>query len=117
MNLLIRLLITSLVALGLSKYVLTSGVHIDDFKTAIIFAIVLGLLNVFVKPVLKLFGLPLTIITLGLFSLVINAAVILLADYFIDGMQIDGFWWALIFSIALSVLTSLLNGIFTSDED
>ncbi len=116
MNLIIRLLITSLVALGLAKYVLT-GVHIDDFSTALIFAIVLGLLNVFVKPILKLFGLPLTIITLGLFSLVINAVVILLADYFIDGMYIDGFWWALIFSILLSVLTSLLSGIFTSSED
>lgn len=117
MNLIIRLLITSVVAYGLAEYVLVKGVHFDNFKTAIIFAIVLGLLNVFVKPVLKILGLPLTIITLGLFSLVINAAVILLADYFIDGMKIDGFWWALLFSILLSILTGLLNGIFTSDED
>lgn len=116
MNLIIRLLITSLVAFGLSEYVL-SGVHIDNFKTAIVFAIILGVLNIFVKPFLKLFGLPLTIITLGLFSLVINAAVILLADYLIDGMKIDGFWWALLFSILLSVLTGLLNGIFVSDVD
>ena len=69
------------------------------------------------KPILKILGLPFTIITLGLFSLVINAIVILLADYFVDGMTIDGFWWALIFSIALSVISSLLNGIFISDKE
>lgn len=115
MNLIIRLLITAVVAFFLTK--ILSGVHFDGFSTAIIFAIVLGLLNIFVKPILKLLGLPLTIITLGLFSLVINALVILLADYFVDGMAIDGFWWALIFSIALSVLTSLLSGIFTSGDE
>lgn len=106
----IRLLITALVAFGLT-YVL-SGVHIDSFTTAIVFAIILGILNLIVKPVLSILGLPLTIITLGLFSLVINAAVVYLAVYFIDGMKIDGFGWALIFSIALSLITSLLDGIF-----
>lgn len=106
----IRLLITAVVAFGLT-YVL-SGVHIDSFTTAIVFAIILGILNLIVKPVLSILGLPLTIITLGLFSLVINAAVVYLAVYFIDGMKIDGFGWALIFSIALSLITSLLDGIF-----
>lgn len=115
MNTLIRLLITAGVAY-LLPYVLT-GIHFDGFTTAVIFAIVLGLLNLIVTPILKLLGLPLTIITLGLFSLVINALVILIADYFIDGMNIDGFWWAFIFSIALSVITSLLNGIFTKSEE
>ncbi|WP_297986202.1 phage holin family protein [uncultured Chryseobacterium sp.] len=115
MNLIIRLLVTAVVAFGLT-YVL-SGVHFDGFSTALVFAIVLGVLNLIVTPILKLLGLPLTIITLGLFSLVINALVILLADYFVDGMNIDGFWWALIFSILLSVITSLLNGIFTSKDD
>jgi len=110
MGIIIRLLITALVAFGLT-YVL-SGVHIDSFTTAIVFAIILGILNLIVKPVLSILGLPLTIITLGLFSLVINAAVVYLAVYFIDGMKIDGFGWALIFSIALSLITSLLDGIF-----
>ena len=114
MNLIIRLLVTAAVAYGLT-YIL-SGIHFDGFSTAIIFAIVLGVLNLIVTPILKILGLPLTIITLGLFSLVINAAVILIADYFIDGMNIDGFWWAFIFSIALSVITSLLNGLFTSED-
>ncbi|MCW4452407.1 MULTISPECIES: phage holin family protein [Chryseobacterium group] len=114
MNLIIRLLVTAVVAFFLTK--ILSGVHFDGFSTAIVFAIVLGILNLIVSPVLKILGLPLTILTLGLFSLVINALVILIADYFIDGMTIDGFWWAFIFSIALSLITSLVNGIFTSSD-
>ncbi|MBU4538017.1 MAG: phage holin family protein [Weeksellaceae bacterium] len=115
MNLIIRLLVTAVVAFFLTKVL--SGVHFDGFSTALIFAIVLGVLNLIVTPVLKILGLPLTIITLGLFSLVINALVILIADYFIDGMKVDGFWWAFIFSIALSLITSLLSGIFSSSKD
>ena len=113
MNFIIRLLITAISSFLLSK--ILSGVHFDSFGATIIFAIVLGLLNLIVKPILSILGLPLTIITLGLFSLVINAVIILLAAKFVSGMHVDGFWWALIFSIALSVITSLLNGIFTSD--
>ena len=115
MNLIIRLLVTAIVAFGLSK--ILTGVQIPEFSTALIFAIVLGLVNLIIKPILKILGLPLTIITLGLFSLVINAITVLIADYFVEGMDINGFWWAFIFSIALSVITSLLNGIFTSDKD
>ena len=114
MNLIIRLLVTAVVAFFLTKVL--SGVHFEGFSTAIIFAIVLGILNLIVSPVLKILGLPLTIITLGLFSLVINAIVVLIADYFIDGMTIDGFWWAFIFSIALSLITSLVSGIFSSAD-
>lgn len=114
MNLIIRLLITAIVAYLLTK--ILPGVHFEGFSTAIIFAIVLGVLNIFVKPILSLFGLPLTIITLGLFALVINAVIILIADYFIDSMVVDGFWWALIFSVALSFVTSLANSMF-SDGD
>ena len=114
MNLIIRLLVTAVVAFFLTK--ILSGVHFDGFSTAIVFAIVLGILNLIVSPILKILGLPLTILTLGLFSLVINALLILIADYFIDGMTIDGFWWAFIFSIALSLITSLVNGIFTSSD-
>lgn len=114
MKTIINLLITAAVAFGLT-YIL-SGVHIDDFGTAIVFALVLGLLNFFVRPILGILGLPLTILTLGLFSLVINAAIILIADYFLDDMTVDGFWWAFIFSIALSLVTSVVSGIFNSDE-
>ncbi|WP_326984467.1 phage holin family protein [Chryseobacterium sp. MYb264] len=114
MNLILRLLITAIVAFLLTK--ILPGVHFVGFSTAIIFAIVLGILNLIVKPVLSLFGLPLTIITLGFFALVINAIIILIADYFIDSMTVDGFWWAFIFSILLSIITSLANSMF-SDGD
>ncbi|QDP86532.1 phage holin family protein [Chryseobacterium sp. SNU WT5] len=114
MNLLIRLLVTAIVAFLLTK--ILTGVHIDGFATALVFALILGVLNLIVTPILKILGLPLTILTLGLFSLVINALVVLLAANFVSGMAIDGFWWAFIFSISLSLITSLFNGLITSDK-
>ncbi|MCU7617150.1 phage holin family protein [Chryseobacterium sp. PBS4-4] len=114
MNILIRLFITAIVAFLLTK--ILPGVHFDGFIGAVIFAIVLGILNLILKPILSLFGLPLTIITLGFFALVINAIIILVADYFIDSMEVNGFWWAFIFSILLSIITSLANSMF-ADKD
>lgn len=107
MNFLMRLLITAIVAFGLSY--LLPGITIDSFVTALILAIVLAILNTLVKPLLVLFTLPITIITLGLFLLVINALIILLADKLVDGFHTEGFWTALLFSIVLSVTTSLIN--------
>lgn len=115
MNLIIRLLVTAVSAYFLAQ--ILPGIQISGFGGAVIFAVVLGILNLIVTPILKILGLPLTIITLGLFSLVINAIVILIADYFIDSMNVDGFLWAFIFSILLSLITSLLNGIFTRSDD
>lgn len=115
MNWIIKLLVTAVVAYLLT-FILT-GVHFSSFTNAIIFSIIFGILNMFVKPILQIFGLPLTILTLGFFALVINALVILIAAKFTSGMSVDGFWWAFFFSIALSILTSLLNGIFTSSSD
>ena len=116
MNLIIRLLITAAVAFFLARY-LNIGVHIEDFTSAIVFAIILGLLNVFLKPVLSLIGLPFTVITLGFFALVINTVVILLTAKLVNGVEFDGFWWAMLFGVILSLLTSILNGIFLSGED
>jgi putative membrane protein len=87
---------------------LIKGVVVDEFSTALIVAIVLGLLNFFVKPVLVLFTLPLTILTLGLFYFVINAIIILLCDHFVDGFEVNGFINALLFSIVLSLSQSLV---------
>jgi putative membrane protein len=87
------------------------GVHIDGALTAVIIAAVLSLLNSFVKPVLIFFTLPLTIFTLGIFLLVINAAMILLAARLVDGFKVDGFWTALFFSIILSLINTLLNSL------
>src|SRR5690625_2304797 len=107
MNILIRLLITSLAAFA-AAYLLP-GVHIDQYTSAIILAIVLALLNVIIKPILIILTLPVTIFTFGLFLLVINAVIILIAAHFIAGFQVDSFWWALFFSIVLSVITGFLN--------
>lgn len=113
MNVIIRLLVTAIVAYLLT--LILPGVHFAGFAGALIFSIVLGILNLIVKPVLNILGLPLTIVTLGLFTLVINAVIILIADYFIDSMQVDGFWWAFIFSILLSIVTSLANSMMGDD--
>ena len=76
-----------------------------------IIAIVIALLNTFLKPILILLTIPVTVLTLGLFLLVINAFIILFASELVNGFKVDGFWWALLFSIILSVVTSLLNSI------
>lgn len=107
MGFLIRILVVAAVSFGLAH--LLGGVHVTDFWTAIVFAFVLALLNMFIKPLLVLFTLPVTFFTLGLFLFVINALVVLLASKFVDGFTIDSFWWALLFSIILSIITSAID--------
>jgi putative membrane protein len=109
MNLLIKILITSGLVLLIANFM--PGVHVAGFTTALIVAIVLGLLNIFIKPILVILTLPVTIVTLGLFLLVINALMILLCTKIVGGFSVDTFWTALIFSIILSVLQSIMNGI------
>jgi putative membrane protein len=106
MKFIMRIIVTSIVAFGLS-YVL-KGISIDTFWTAILVAFVLAVLNAVVKPFLILLTLPITLATLGLFLFVINALIILLAGYIITGFKVDGFWWALLFSLLLSLVTSLM---------
>jgi putative membrane protein len=115
MNVLLRIIISAVVAFALS-YIL-SGVHIQSFVTALILAVVLGLLNIFVKPLLIILTLPITIFTFGLFLFVINALIILLAAKFVNGFRVDGFWWALLFSLLLSILTSFLYKKSTRTEN
>lgn len=114
MKLVIRLLLTALAVIVLSK--LLSGVNVDSYTTAIIVAIVLALLNLFVKPLLVLLTLPATILTLGLFLFVINACIILLADKLIDGFSVSSFWIALLFSILLTILQSILHSLLNEQE-
>lgn len=110
MNFILRLLISGIIVYVLSK--ILSGVHISDIGTAIIFALVLACLNAIIKPILIFLTLPITIVTLGLFLFVINALIILLAAKLMNGIRIDGFWWALLFSIILSVFSSAINTAF-----
>lgn len=106
MNFILRLLVTALVAFALAQ--LLNGIHVDTYWTALVFAIVLAILNVLVKPILIILTLPLTIVTLGLFLFVVNALVVLLASRFVDGFKIDNFWWGLLFALLLSLVTSIL---------
>lgn len=107
-------IILSALAVLIAAYILP-GVSVISFWSALWVALILSILNVTLKPVLILFTIPITVVTLGLFLLVINSVIILLADYFIDGFEVDGFWWALLLSIVLSVLNSLFSE-FRSDK-
>jgi len=107
MQAILFLLINSL-AVFATSYVLP-GAHVNNFITAIIVAIVLGILNMFIKPILIILTLPINILTFWLFTFVINALLVLLASSIVPGFHVDGFLWALLFSLVLSVVSSFLN--------
>jgi putative membrane protein len=106
MNLLLRILVTAVLVMVISRFM--GGVHVAGFMTSVVVAIVLGLLNIFIKPIIVLFTLPVTILTLGLFLLVINALMILLCTRIVGGFSVDSFWTAMLFSIILSITQSLI---------
>lgn len=114
MKLLLRILITAGLVLLIANFM--PGVHVASFTIALIVAVVLGLLNVFIKPLLVLFTLPVTLVTFGLFLLAINAIIILLCTEIVGGFKVDSFWTALIFSIVLSILQSITYKIFGEDS-
>ncbi len=113
MGFLVRLLLTA-VAVVIGAYILP-GVRVDGFTTALIVALVLGLLNLIVKPILVVLTLPITILTLGLFYLVINVIIIYIADYFVSGFAVSGFLNALIFSFLISIINAVLGGLVDRD--
>jgi putative membrane protein len=90
------------------------GITVASFGSALIAALVLGLLNALVKPVLILLTLPITVVTLGLFLLVLNALVFWFAGSILKGFQVNGFWWALIGAIVYSIVSGLLSGLLSS---
>src|ERR1700731_735713 len=106
MKFLIRIIVTPVVAFGLSAVL--HGIHIDTFWTALLLSVVLAILNALLKPILIILTLPITILTFGLFLFVINAIIVLVAGKFVNGFSVDGFGWALLFSLLLSLLTSIL---------
>ena len=107
MNFITKILFSAVIAFVLSK--ILSGVHIDNIFTALIFALVLAALDALVKPILVLLTLPVTVVTLGLFLFAINAIVILFASNLINGIRIDGFWWAMLFSAILSIFDTAIQ--------
>ncbi len=109
MGILIRIIIIAVAAYLAAKFL--PGVTIPDAKTAVLVALVLALLNAFVKPILVALTLPVTILTLGLFLLIINILIIYLAAYIVPGFRVDGWLSALLFSLIVALITYLLDAI------
>lgn len=113
MKLIAKLLLTALAVVVLAK--ILPGVAVEGYGSAVIVAIVIALLRLIVKPILVVLTLPITIVTFGLFLLIINAIIILLAGYFVDGFDVTTIWWALLFSLLLSVFQSILFSLLPED--
>lgn len=105
------------VIIGENQFFKVGSPEINKLITAFLVAVVLAFLNTIVKPILTILSLPITVFTLGLFLLVINAFIILFADKLVDGFKVDGFWTALWFSLVLSVITGILEFFGTKKEE
>ncbi|MCA9361272.1 phage holin family protein [Candidatus Kaiserbacteria bacterium] len=107
MKIIIKVLISALALLIVAYFM--PGVTVDGLYTALITALILGLLNVTVRPILIVLTLPITIITLGLFIFIINALIFMFVASFVDGFTVDGFVTALIASLIVSILSAVGN--------
>jgi putative membrane protein len=96
------------IAVIITGYLLP-GVIVEDFWTGIVIAALIALLNITIKPVLIILTIPITIFTLGLFILFINAILILIAAWIVPGFSVGGFWWAFLFGLILALINSLLG--------
>ena len=105
----------SAIAVMLTSYLLP-GIHVDNFLTSILVAVVLALLNAVVRPVLLFLSIPATILTMGLFIFVVNALIVMLASEIVPGFGVEGFWWALLFSVIVALISSILNNLIKKDE-
>ncbi len=110
----LKILLTALAVIVLAN--ILPGITVAGYTSAIIVAVVLSLLNMFVRPLLIFFTLPATVVTLGLFLFVINACIILLAGKLVDGFAVSGFFYALLFSILLSIFRSALFSLLKEDK-
>lgn len=109
MNMLLNVLSSSLAVLVAAR--LLKGVTLDGFYTAVAVALALGVINAVLGPLLILLTLPLNLMTLGLFSFVIIAAMVLLAAAVVPGFRVENFWWALAFSLVLAIVNSILHAL------
>ncbi|HTK00831.1 MAG TPA: phage holin family protein [Bordetella sp.] len=110
---LILVWILNAVALLVVAYLLP-GIAVASFGSALLAALVLGLLNMLVKPVLVLLTLPITIVTLGLFLIILNALLFWFAGSILKGFQVNGFWWAVIGAVLYSIISGLLSTLLVS---
>jgi putative membrane protein len=102
--------IVATVAVIVSAYLLP-GVHVSNLVAAFVAAVVLGVINAFVRPVLLALTLPINVVTLGLFTFVLNALLIMFAGAIVPGFGVDNFWWALAFSIVLTLVNAVLGSL------
>jgi putative membrane protein len=100
--------LVSALAILVTAYLLP-GVHVDGILTAFVLAVVLGAINMILRPILVFLTLPITVVTLGLFILVINALLVLLASYVVPGFTVANFWWAFLFGIVLAIINWVLQ--------
>ncbi|WP_028887934.1 phage holin family protein [Tenacibaculum ovolyticum] len=114
MKLFLKILLTALAVIILAN--ILPGITVNSYTTAVIVAITISLLNMFVRPLLVFFTLPATIITLGLFLFVINAVIILLAGNLVTGFVVNGFFTAFLFSVLLSIFRSFLFSLLKEDK-
>ena len=114
MNTILKILLSAIAVFVLAHVL--PNVSVDGYLTAIVVAIAISLLNLIVRPILVILTIPITIVTLGLFLLIINALMIAFADYFIEGFKINGFLWTIIFSILLSIFQSILNKLLNNSK-
>ncbi|MEO2062358.1 MAG: phage holin family protein [Christiangramia sp.] len=113
MKFILKLLLTAVAVVILAK--ILPGVTVNSYLTAVIVALVLAVLNFLVKPLLVILTLPVTILTLGLFLLIINAIIIFIADGFVSGFDVDGWFMAIVFSLLLSLFQSVLFSLLDKD--
>ncbi|TND09324.1 MAG: hypothetical protein FD123_1411 [Bacteroidetes bacterium] len=116
MKFIIRILVSTLAVLATSYLLPESMISVADFKTCLVVALVLAFLNSVIKPIMIILTIPATILSFGLFLLVINAAIIMIADYFVDGFKVHGFWSALLFAVILAIVNSVFERLQKKDE-
>jgi len=109
MSALISLLLST-VAVLVAAYILP-GVHVSGFLTALVVAVIFGIINAFIFPLLLILTLPINILTLGLFTFVIMALLVLGVSAIVPGFQVDGFWWAMAFALVLAIINSFVHAI------
>lgn len=114
MKFILKILLSALIVILLSK--ILPGVALDSIWSAVVVALVLAILNVIVKPILVILTLPATVMTLGIFLIIVNAVIILLADFLIKGFSVNGWLSAIIFSVLLSIFQSILHSILKEDK-
>ena len=115
MKWILKLLLTAVAVFVLEK--ILPGITVESYTYAIWVALIRGILNSFVRPIFIFLTLPATIGTLGLFLFVINAIMIQMAGYFLDGFTVASFWWALLFSILLSILQPILHSVIKEENN